>query len=62
MLRLKRTWVDHLGGVLGVLDGDLDSSDFGVEDTTGVDGEGVGAEGVGATTVGKVDWCRLPFC
>ena len=68
MLRLKQIWVDCLGVVLGVLDGTLDSADFGVEDTAGGDEEGevgaerVGAEGVGATTGGEVDWCRLPFC
>ena len=56
MLHLKQIRVDCLGGVLGVLDGALDDSDFGVEDTAGVDGEGVGA-----ATVGEVDWCRLPF-
>ena len=54
---MKRTRVDCLGGVLGVLNGALDCADFGVKDTAGRDEEG----GVEATTGGEVDWCRLPL-
>ncbi len=47
MSPLKRTRVDRLGGVLGVLDGTLVGTGFGAgfgaEGTAGVDGDGVGA-------------------
>ena len=60
MSRLKRTRVDRLGGVLGVLDGTLVGTGFGAgfgaKGTAGVDGDGVGG-----ATVGEVGWCRLPF-